>query len=194
MGKTEFLARLQTGLSALPREEQEERLSFYREMIEDQMEEGLTEEEAVAAAGPVEEIIVQFAGDIPPLPAEKPVAKQRSPWVTVLLILGSPVWLSLLIAALAMVLSLYLSVWAAVISLWAVLLSLWGSALGCAIAGAVFFSRGHIPAGLAALSAVLVCLGLSLLLFKGCQAATAGTVLLGKALIRTAKKKKGGIS
>jgi uncharacterized membrane protein len=50
MGKQEFLTRLGKALSGLPREDIEERLNFYSEMIEDRMEEGLSEEEAVAAA------------------------------------------------------------------------------------------------------------------------------------------------
>ena len=48
MNKTEFLNELKDGLSGLPREDVEERLSFYGEMIDDRVEEGMTEEEAVA--------------------------------------------------------------------------------------------------------------------------------------------------
>ena len=57
MNKQEFLAGLQKGLSGLPQEDVEERLTFYGEMLDDRMEEGLSEEEAVAAAGSVEEIV-----------------------------------------------------------------------------------------------------------------------------------------
>ena len=56
MNKQEFLDRLRKGLSGLPQAEREERLLFYSEMIDDRMEEGLTEEEAVAALGSLEEI------------------------------------------------------------------------------------------------------------------------------------------
>ena len=59
MHKHEFLAQLRKGLSGLPRDDVEERLSFYSEMIDDQMEEGLSEEEAVSAAGSVDEIVAQ---------------------------------------------------------------------------------------------------------------------------------------
>ena len=46
MSKQEFLEQLRRGRSGLPREDIEERLTFYSEMLEDRMEEGLSEEEA----------------------------------------------------------------------------------------------------------------------------------------------------
>ena len=51
MNKTEFLVRLQQGLTGLPQEDIDERLNFYNEMISDRMEDGLGEEEAVACVG-----------------------------------------------------------------------------------------------------------------------------------------------
>ena len=46
MRKQEFMDDLRSRLSALPPPELEERLSFYEEIINDRMEEGLSEEEA----------------------------------------------------------------------------------------------------------------------------------------------------
>ena len=65
MSKQEFLARLRKGLSGLPQEDIEERLGFYSEMIEDQMEEGISEEEAVSAVGAVDEIVAQVVAQTP---------------------------------------------------------------------------------------------------------------------------------
>ena len=48
MNKQEFLDELRKGLCGLPSEDIEERINFYSEMIDDRMEEGLTEEESVA--------------------------------------------------------------------------------------------------------------------------------------------------
>ena len=106
MGKQEFLARLREGLSGLPREDVEERLAFYSEMIDDRMEEGLSEAEAVAAAGSVEEIVAQAVADVPfaKIAREKIKRSTRMRPVTVLLlVLGSPIWLSLAIALAAVV-------------------------------------------------------------------------------------------
>ena len=47
MNKEEFLSELRTKLSGLPQEDIEERISFYSEMIDDRMEDGISEEEAV---------------------------------------------------------------------------------------------------------------------------------------------------
>ena len=57
MTKIEFLLALSERLSGLPKEEKLERLNFYSEMIEDRIEEGLSEEEAVAAVGTIDELI-----------------------------------------------------------------------------------------------------------------------------------------
>ena len=51
MNKQEFLEKLERGIADLPREDAAERLTFYSEMIDDRMEEGLSEEDAVAGIG-----------------------------------------------------------------------------------------------------------------------------------------------
>ena len=60
MNKQEFLTELKKALSPLSKADLEERLSFYSEMIDDRMEEGLSEEEAVAAIGSPDEIAAQI--------------------------------------------------------------------------------------------------------------------------------------
>ena len=57
MNKQEFLAALRAGLSGLSEQEIHLSVDFYREIIEDHMEDGLAEEAAVAAVGSVEEIV-----------------------------------------------------------------------------------------------------------------------------------------
>ena len=187
MRKQEFLARLRKGLSGLPKEDLEERLTFYSEMIEDRKEEGLSEEEAVLAVGPVDEIVAQTAADIPSAKnhRERRIPKRRiSAGETVLLVLGSPVWLSLGIAAFAVILSLFISLWAVLISLWAVFASLAACFVGGVLACVIFAAGGNGAAGAAVLAAGIVCAGLSVFLFFGCRAATAGTWILTK---KTAK-------
>ena len=46
MLKNEFMEQLRSRLVGLPSQEVEERLGFYSEMIDDRIEDGLTEEEA----------------------------------------------------------------------------------------------------------------------------------------------------
>lgn len=183
MSKQEFLVRLRKGLSGLPQDDIEERLMFYSEMIEDQMEEGLSEEEAVSAVGSVDEIAAQVVADIPlaKIAKERIKPKRRlSAGEIVLLALGSPIWLSLGIAAFAVTLSLYISLWAVIISLWAVFASLAVCFIGGVLACIVFTVGGNGASGIAMLAAGIVCAGLSIFMFYGCKAATTGTLLLTK--------------
>ena len=122
MTKQEFLNQLRMGLSGLPQEDISERLTFYREMIDDRMEEGLSEEEAVAAVGSVNDIIAQVIAETPFVKIAKERMKpERSmkAWEIVLLILGAPVWLPIGIAIASVIFAIYVSLWSVIISLWA---------------------------------------------------------------------------
>ena len=183
MSKQEFLAQLRKGLSGLPQVDIEERLSFYSEMIEDQMEEGLSEEEAVSAVGTVDEIVTQIVAETPlvKIAKERIKSKRRlSAGEIVLLALGSPIWLSLAIAAFAVILSLYISLWAVIISLWAVFVSFIGCAVGGVVAGIVIACSGNALSGIAMLAVGIVCAGLSIFKFYGCKAVTDVTLILTK--------------
>lgn len=183
MTKLQFLLSLHDRLSGLPKDDVEERLHFYSEMIEDRMEDGLSEEEAVSAVGSVDEIAAQIVADIPlaKIAKEKIKPKRRlKVWEIVLLALGSPIWLSLLIAAFAVTLSLYASLWSVIISLLAVFGSLIGCAVGTIAAGTVLAFGSNSLAGVAMIGAGSVCAGLSVFLFFGCKAATKGILLLTK--------------
>ena len=134
MTKVNFILELNERLDGLPRFEVEEHISFYVEMIEDRIEDGMTEEEAVAAAGSIDDIAEQIIADIPlyKIAKEKIKPKRKLKAVEIVLIaVGSPVWVPLLIAAVAVVFSLYISLWAVVVSLWAV----FGSFVGCFVGG-----------------------------------------------------------
>ena len=65
MSKTDFLIKLREMLSGLPQEEVADRLMFYGEMIDDRIEEGLAEEDAVAEVGSVDEIAAQILEEVP---------------------------------------------------------------------------------------------------------------------------------
>ena len=191
MTKQHFLLSLRDRLSALPQNTVEEQLHFYNEMIEDRMEDGLSEDEAVRAIGLVDEIATQIIAHTPSL---KPVKQNLRPkkhlkaWEIVLLVLSAPIWLSLLIAALAVALSLYASLWAVVGSLWAAFGSLIACGIGGVLAGTIFAFQNHVWQGLAVIGGGLTCAGLGILLFFGCKAATDATVQLTKATVKSIKR------
>lgn len=202
MTKVKFLMLMHEKLAGLPRDEVEERLTFYCEMIDDRIEEGLTEEEAVAAVGSVEEISAQITSELSP--EKKPEKKEQESdkqklkaWGIALLVVGSPVWFSLLVAAFAVVVSLYASVWAVIASLWAVFASLVCSAVGVFAGSVGFILAGHTLSGIAMIGAGFICAGLSIFLFYGCKAAAMGTVVLTKKIVlwvkRSFVKKEGAL-
>ena len=191
MRKQEFLEALRAGLSGLPRDDVEDRLAFYSEMIDDRVEDGRTEEEAVGEIGSMEQIVSQIIADIPLTKIAKERIKPNkrlAAWEIVLLAVGSPLWLSLAVAALAIVLSLYAVLWSVVLSVWAVFVALSASALGTVAGGIVLTATGHPLVGLALMGAGLVCGGLAILAFLGCPATTQGMAWLTKAIALGVKK------
>ncbi len=191
MTKIEFILSLSRALQGLPQSDVTERLEFYNEMIDDRIEDGLSEEEAVAAIGSVESVTDQILSEIPltRLVKEKikPQRKMRA-WEFVLLALGSPIWLSLLIAAFVVVISLYATLWSLVVSVWAVFASLAGSALGLVACGIIFFCLGNIPVGLASIGAALVLAGLAILTFFASLLSTKGAAKLTKLIAIAIKR------
>ena len=185
MNKQAFLAQLRKGLAGLPEEDIGERLAFYSEMIDDRMEDGVPEEDAVSGIGSVDGLVSQIIADIPlgRLVKEKITPKKKlKAWEAVLLVLGSPVWLSLLIAAAAVIPSLYAVLWSVILALWAVFAALAVCGTACIAAGVYFAAGGNGLTGVAAAGAGLVCAGLSVLMFFGCKAATKGILRLTKKL------------
>ena len=181
MYKEQFLRELEAGLAGLPQPDIEERLAFYSEMIDDRMEDGMPEEEAVACAGPVDEIVSQTVADIPFTRIVKERVRPKNAlraWEVVLLILGFPLWFPLLLAAGAIVLSLYIVVLALLVSLWAVELSFAVSAVASLAAGAFIFVQGGLLPGVFLFGVALFLGGLSIFLYYGCIAASKGLLRL----------------
>ena len=168
MNKERFLAELRRQLSGLPQRELEERLSFYSEMIDDRMEDGIPEEEAVAEIGGVDSVREQIASEIPltALVREKVRPGRRlKVWEIVLLVLGAPLWLPLLIAAAAVILAVYLVLWAAAVCVYAADLSLAACAVAGFAGGFLYLKNGNPAGALFSLGAGLTCAGLAILLF-----------------------------
>lgn len=191
MSKQAFLARLRKELSGLPKDDIEERLAFYEEMIDDRTEEGLSEEEAVSAAGAIDEIVAQTIADIslPKIARERLLPKRRlKAWEIVLLALGSPIWLSLGIAAAAVILALYVSLWAVIVSLWAVFGALAACVLVSVPACVISIVGGSAASGFAVLAAGIVCMGLSIFMFFGCKAITKAIFMQTKRIAIGIKK------
>ena len=191
MTKIEFINALQKKLSGLPKKEVDERISFYSEMIDDRTEDGYTEEQAVLSIGTADEIAAQILSDIPFIRiAKERIKPKRSleAWEIVLLIIGSPLWLSLGIALLSVIISIYATLWAVILSLWATFVSFVAGAVGGVIAGIVLAICGNGLTGLMILGAGIMCAGLSIFTYFGCITATKGAVVLAKKITIAIKR------
>lgn len=181
MDKYEFLTELCARLWALPQEDAKRSVDYYGEMIDDRMEDGLSEAEAVAAIGDPDEIArTILASTTFPQPAapEQNAGKRLRWWEILLLVLGSPVWLSLIIAVAAVIFSVWISLWSVVISLYATAVALGASAIGCLLA--VFFTFDVPGSAAVALGAALICAGLTILIFMLSNLAAKAMVQLTK--------------
>ena len=191
MTKLDFLSALRRGLQGLPREDLEERLAFYGDMIDDRVEAGMSEEAAVAESGPVEDVINEILSEVPlsKLVKEKVSRKKpRQKGKLLLIILGSPLWIPLLAAAAAVVISLFAAAAAVLLSLAAAELALAAAGIFCVGGGLVQGVRGLWAEGGCLIGAGLICGGLAMLLFGPLKAAYAGILALGKRCLLAVKQ------
>lgn len=182
MNKHDFLAKLRKKLSDLPQDEVLERLNFFSEMIEDRIEEGLSEKEAVASVGRVHEIAAQILSETSGegVFRNKDEKNRVKLLEIILLVLGSPLWLSLVLAAFSIVLSLYAVLWSLVVFIWAVFVSLAASSLGFALAGFKFIFSGFGFSGAALIGSGLILVGLSIFCYFASLYASKAVILLTK--------------
>ena len=169
MNKKEFLRSLSGSLRGMSRAERAKSLEYCAEMIQDHMEEGLSEEEAVARLGSAEEIARQIleSGGI-----QEKQGSRVPIWMIVLIVLGSPVWLSLLFAFLAVVLAAYIVAWSAIAVLYAVLLGMAVCGPCGALGLVVEMMRGNFALAVLLLGAGCVLLGLALMALPWLNRAT----------------------
>ena len=184
MTKNEFLSLLKYKLNKLPYDEVEERINFYGEMIDDRIEEGLSEEQAVSEMGNVNEITEQIICDIPlsKILLEKLKSKFNISQ-NLFLIICSPIWASLLIVVGAVLFSLYASLWCAVISLWAIFGASVATVPFSLIMGIINIVSGNAIQGIALFGTLAVVSGLSIFLFFGVKFLSNLTVLFTKKII-----------
>ena len=189
MTKEIFLRELSRKLHQLPEKEVEQRLSYYEEMLDDMKEDGISEEEAVAKLGNINEIAEEILCE-QPLPAMvKNRVRPKNGWtaaaVTVA-VLGAPLWIPLLLA-------LVMTVAAIAISIAAVILSLFAVVAAFALAGVLTAFRSFTLFTLSGSYAIFglgvgfVMLGLTCLAALGAKYAAVGLYRGGRWLYRKAK-------
>lgn len=182
MNKSELLNELSQRLSGIPQSEAEKTINYYSEMIDDRIEDGESEEDAVKAVGDVDEIVRNAMSQVPLTGLVKQSVKRNfrlSVPVIILLILGSPIWLSLLIALFAVIFAVYVTIAAVIISLFAVVAAFVVSGIVSVIASP-FLIPVSLYTSAMYFSCGLVILGLSIFAFYV-------AVILSKYIIRFTK-------
>ena len=187
MSRDAFIGELRHRMAGLPQQTVERTVEYYSELIADSVEDGLSEEEAVARLGSLDEIVANVVKDTPltqivQTRVQEKKAKGVSGWVILLLVLGAPVWLPLLIAVLAVIFALYVALWAVVIGLWAAVAAVILAGIAAIAGGIVELCRLHLAQGLVLLGGGLMCLGLCVVAFLLMKLITLGTVKLCKLL------------
>lgn len=153
MNSAQFSCALKEQLVRLPRKEVKKWLEYYTEQILDRTEEGMSEEEAVADVGQPEEIAEQILADR----AREVVSRPHGKLVWGLL--GLPIWLPLLCAALAVFVCVLIVMWTLMLVCSVLALSLpFGAADG--VFAAIYFNSW--TGMLVYLGASCVCAGLSI--------------------------------
>ena len=165
MTKADFLRLLERALMQLSEEERQKNLEYYSELLDDMMEEGMTEAEATAKLGSPNQIAQSILQEMPLGKLVSTRMKPKSGWTPlaiVLAVVGSPVWVPLLLATVAIVLAVFVSIWALGFAAVAVVIAL----AVAVVAAPIFAVRAAVmtlPLGLMLLGAGLVLLGLCVL-------------------------------
>lgn len=165
MTKADFLQLLERALAQLSDEERQKNLEYYSELLDDMMEEGMTEAEATAKLGSPNQIAQSILQEMPLGKLVSTRMKPKSGWTPlaiVLAVVGSPVWVPLLLAAVAVVLAVFVSIWALGFAAVAVVLGLVVAVVATPII-AIKAATLTLPVGLLLLGAGLVLLGLCVL-------------------------------
>ncbi|MBO4636159.1 MAG: DUF1700 domain-containing protein [Clostridiales bacterium] len=175
MKKNEFLDKVKEKLAGLSEEDIKKAIDFYDEAINDRIEDGLTEDQAVSAIGTPEDIAEQILMDTPLPKLVKAKAKPNRAlrvWEIILIVLGFPLWFPLLLTVAAIGLTIVITIFAVIFSLFVLVLSLAvsGIVLLAATIAAILFGEG-VPA-LLQIGAALICIGLGILLFIPVKALT----------------------
>ena len=198
MTKQLFLNELSAALHGLPREERYRTLTYYDELIDDRMEDGQSEEDAVESLGSPEQIAREILGE-----EEPPVSTGtgRKVWMIILLVLGFPFWGSLLLAAAIVLLCVYICLFLPAFVLGVMALAFLAGAL-IGVVGTPFLIwdvgllTGGLPAGLFQLGMSVALLGLAVLSALGFYFTGKVTVKAGRAIwrwIRRSFSKKGRV-
>lgn len=141
MNKQEYIKELKAALKGADKTEVSRTIEFYSEMIDDALEDGMSENEVISGLETPSAVAARIAGETV---AEK--RKQGHPALFIIaVVLASPIWLPIVVSVIAVILSVYISLWAVVGSL---IVSAIGTAAG-AVLGVITSVMMYASSGMA---------------------------------------------
>ena len=191
MNKLDFLFALEEQLQALPDQERKQALEYYFEIIDDRMDCGMNEEEAVAACGNIDDIAEQIIMDTPLTKLVKQKNKNRRrmrAWEIVLIVLGFPVWFSLAVAFFCVLLAISICLWAVVLCIFVVSIACGACSVALSVAAIVAAVTGNFLPALFCLGCAMICAGLTILFFLLGKYCGKGVAKLHKLTFRGIKR------
>lgn len=144
MVRKKFDKKLRKSLKGLSRQERQEVIDYYNEMIDDSIESGKTEEQAIEELGSPEDLAKKILSEnysVEPISADKGSGEKKKsslkPLWIVLIIIGSPVWISLAVGAAGIIVGLLAGALGLVVGLFAVCAGLVVGGVGTTVYGVI---------------------------------------------------------
>lgn len=191
MNKEEYLDAIRGRISAMPADDINRFMDYYSEMIDDRMEDGLSEDEAVADMGSPDAAVEQILEEMPLTKLVKEKIKPKhelKAWEVVLIVLGSPVWIPLLITAAVLLLTLWIVAFALLISFYAVVLSFVVAGICGLICIIPLFIANSPYTAVLMLGAALVGIGIAILFVVSVKPVTVGIFKVCRASVNGIKR------
>ena len=195
MTKIEFLYKLDEKLSGISLSDKQKTLDYYNEMIEDRIEEGMSEADAVLEMGSPEDITSAILLETPMLKLvkERVKPKRKLTGAEIALIgVTFPIWfpvgISLFAVAIAVIISLYAVFYSVIIALYTTLGAIALSSVGSVIAAFICLFVSEPVFSLLLLAYALIAAGLSILMFFGFNAITKWSIKASRKAVVAVKR------
>lgn len=201
MTKREFLNELKSYLSNMPSEDVNKYLEYYSEMIEDRIDDGMAEEDAVKEVGSpriiAEQILKDNGATISEESYKESEKKENKEFsfknldtLSIILIIATfPVWIPLLAGVFSAVVGVLAGVLAIIISVWACAFAFLVGGIAGIIMGIISIFTEGVGVALCYIGAGILLIGLSVLFYIGAKYFTKLCTYLYKKCVELIKKR-----
>ncbi|NCA96871.1 MAG: DUF1700 domain-containing protein [Bacteroidia bacterium] len=196
MKKNEFISKLRQEIRNLPYDEVEKTIAYYEEIISDRMEDGSSEDDAVASLGTPEAIARDLLANqsFSTIIRHKveDYKKKSNPdntvAIIVIMVLLFPVWFPIVMGVFSFIVSFFAVVGAVIVALWSISVAIGAAGIALIIASVFGFATALIPTGFFSFGTGIALIGLAILAIIASVYATKGIIKLLGLLIHSVKK------